>query len=138
MTNKTFVRGSVRRSVRIKRSAEDVWEVVGDPKRITEWFPGIVSAKVDGDRRVVTTVSGLPMPEQILTIDHSLRRFQYRITTPIFKEHLSTIDVIDMEDETALAIYSVDAEPAMMAIVIGASGGNALEQLKKIMEVEQP
>ena len=42
--------GSVRRAVRIERTAEDVWAFIGDPARLHEWFPGIVDA--DGRRHV--------------------------------------------------------------------------------------
>ena len=33
--------GTVRREVRIARSADDVWAVVGDPASMAEWFPGV-------------------------------------------------------------------------------------------------
>lgn len=127
-------RGSVRRQVRIARSPDDVWALVGDPTRLPEWFPGIVDATVDGTSRVITTGAGLPMPEQIVTVDHLIRRFQYRITAPLFREHLSTLDVLDLEDGTSLVVYGVDAEPGTMALVIGGAAGNALEHLKALME----
>ena len=100
----TAPRGSVRRHVRIARSAAAVWERIGDPARIQEWFPGIVASEVDGTTRVITTGAGMPMPEEILTNDPIQRRFQYRITAPLFQEHLSTLDVIDLEDGTCLAV----------------------------------
>jgi carbon monoxide dehydrogenase subunit G len=54
---------SVRREVRIGAGADEVWAVVGDPTRLAEWFPGVVSCTVDGTSRVVTTGSGLsPCP----------------------------------------------------------------------------
>ena len=37
---------SIRRELRIHRPAEDVWPLISDPGRISEWFPGIVSAEV--------------------------------------------------------------------------------------------
>ena len=127
-------RASVRRQVRIARSPDDVWAIVGDPARIAEWFPGIESATVDGDSRTIVTGSGLPMPEQILTCDPLQRRFQYRITTPMFREHLSTLDVLDLGDGTSLVVYSADADPSTMALVIAGAAGNALEQLRTTME----
>jgi hypothetical protein len=84
--------------------------------------------------RVIHTGSGIPMPEQLLTIDPILRRFQYRITAGLFREHLSTIDVFDLDDGTSLVVYGVDAEPSTMALLIGGAGGNALENLRRIME----
>ena len=127
-------RASVRRQVRISRSPDDVWSIVGDPARIAEWFPGIVSATVEGTTRVITTGSGLPMPEEILTNDPLQRRFQYRITASMVREHLSTLDVLDLGDGTSLVVYSADADPATMALVIAGAAGNALEHLRDRME----
>jgi len=129
-------RGSVRRSVRIARPADEVWERIGDPARIQEWFEGIASSTVDGDQRVVVTGTGIPMPEQILTHDPILRRFQYRITAPMFREHLSTLDVHDLGDGTSLVVYAADADPSTMALIIAGAAGHALESLKRTMESE--
>jgi Polyketide cyclase / dehydrase and lipid transport len=129
----TARRGSVRHHVRVADSADSVWDVVGDPTRLHDWFPGIESCTVDGDRRIVTTDAGLPMPEQLLTVDPVLRRFQYRITAPLFAEHLGTIDVIDMDDGTCLVIYSTDAEPAALALVIGGAARAALAGLPAVL-----
>ena len=130
----TAQRGSVRRQVRIARAPEDVWAIVGDPGRVQEWFPGIVSSTVDGTSRVIVTGSGLPMPEEIVTHDRLQRRFQYRITAPMVHEHLSTLDVIDLGDGTSLVIYSADANPSTMALIIAGAAGNALEHLRTMME----
>ncbi len=81
------------------------------------------------------TRSGLPMPERLLTIDHTLRRFQYRITAPLFVEHLSTIDVHDLDDGTCLTVYSVDAEPAVLALVIAGAARAALGHLPEVLGV---
>ncbi len=130
----TAVRGSVRRHVRIDVPPDVVWALVGDPARIAEWFPGIESAAVDGTTRVVVTGSGLPMPEEIVTNDPLQRRFQYRITAPMFREHLSTLDVIDLDDGTSIVVYGADAVPSTLALVIAGAAGNALAHLKTILE----
>ena len=130
MTN----RASVRREVRIAAPADQVWAVVGDPTRLAEWFPGVASCAVDGATRVVTTGSGLPMPEELLTVDRLQRRFQYRISAPPFREHLATVDVHDLGDGTSFVVYGTDAEPATMALVLGGAAGNALHHLRTMME----
>jgi carbon monoxide dehydrogenase subunit G len=130
----TATRGSVRSEIRVTARPEALWAVVGEPGRLAEWFPGVVSCTVDGEERRVTTGSGITMPERILTVDRLQRRFQYRITGPVFKEHLSTIDVHDLGDGTCLVVYSVDAEPSVMALVLGGAAGAALENLKAIVE----
>ncbi len=85
---------------------------------------------------MVVTRSGLSMPEQLLTVDDRLRRLQYRITGGLFKEHLSTIDVHDLADGTCLAVYSVDADPAPLALVIGGAARAGLSQLAVTLGLE--
>ena len=131
----TATRGSLRHSIRLECPADVVWDVVGAPERLAEWWGGIVSCEVEGDQRAVVTRSGLPMPEQLLTLDHHQRRFQYRITSPLFVEHLSTTDVHDLGDGTCLTVYSVDAEPAVLALVIAGAARAALGQLPKLLGV---
>lgn len=128
--------GSVRREVRIARPADVVWAVVGDPVRIPEWFPGIVEATVEGTSRVITTASGLPMPEEIITNDPVLRRFQYRLATPLVQHHLGTIDVFDLGDGTSLVAYATDAEPDVLALVIGGAAGAGLRHLRDRLEAD--
>lgn len=125
---------SIRREIRINRPAGEVWAVVGDPSRLNHWFPGMASAEVDGNRRVVTTDTGIAFPEQIITNDPITRRFQYRITSPIMQEHLGTIDVIDLHDNTSLVVYSTDAVPDPMALIIGGGTGSALKELRQQLE----
>ena len=127
-------RGSVRRQVRIARPAGEVWALVGDPARIQEWFPGITSSTVDGTTRVIATDGGAAIPEEILTCDDVQRRFQYRITGPMFREHLSTLDVIDLGGDECLLVYSADAEPSVLALVIAGAAGNAIEHVRCLME----
>ncbi len=126
--------GTVRRQVRIARSADDVWAVVGDPATIAQWFPGIVDVQVDGTTRVVTTASGIPMTEEIVTDDAIQRRFQYRLTGAMVRGHLGTIDVFDLGDGSSLVAYATDCEPDAMALIIGGATGNALVELKRRLE----
>ena len=126
--------GAVRHHVRIARSADDVWALAGDPARLHEWFPGVVACHVEGTTRVITVGSGLPLPEEILVCDPVLRRFQYRITAPLFTFHRGTIDVLDLGDGTCVVVYTTDADPRAMALTIGGGTAGALDELKRQME----
>ena len=126
--------GSTRHQVRINPPAADVWALAGDPAKLHHWFPGIVDCTVDGNKRVIVTGSGIPMPEEILLCDSTQRRFQYRLDTPIMKHHRGTIDIIDLGDDTCLAVYSTEADPRAMALVIGGGSLGALKELKRQME----
>ena len=127
--------GTIRHEIRIHRSADDVWKLAGDAARLHEWFPGIDDCKVEGTTRTIFTGAGIPMPEEILVCDHAQRRFQYRLTVPMFQHHRGTIDVIDLHDGTCLVVYSTEADPRAMALVIGGGTRGALDELKRQMEL---
>jgi hypothetical protein len=129
---------TVRRELRIRRPPDQVWAVLGDPGTIHEWFPGIVASSVEGDIRTVTLGSGLPLPERIVTNDPILRRFQYRVEGGLFRHHLGTIDVLDLDDGSSMVVYSTDAEPDVMALVIGGATGAALHELRRQLEAADP
>ena len=74
------------------------------------------------------------MPEEILVNDPIQRRFQYRITAPLFSYHRGTIDVLDLGDDTCVVVYSTDADPRTMALTIGSGTAGALDELKRQME----
>jgi hypothetical protein len=129
---------SIRREIRIARPADEVWAVVGDRGAVHHWFPGIVACTVaedaDGTFRTVELGTGVQLVERIVTHDPLARRFQYRIVGGLFREHLGTIDVIDLGDGTSLVVYGTDALPAVMGLVIGGASGAALEQLRRLVE----
>lgn len=127
---------SVRHHVQVAASADHVWRVVGRPELVHLWFPGIVSCVVEGDVRTVVTGNGLSIPELIVGNDALLRRFQYRITSPMFRAHLATVDVLALEPATGAApqsvvVYATDADPAVMALVIGGGTLGALHELRR-------
>jgi hypothetical protein len=126
--------GTVRRHVRIARSADDVWAVVGDPASMADWFPGVESCTVEGNHRTLTTAAGLPVPEELILIDPLQRRLQYRVLAPIVQFHLGTLDVIDLDDGTCLVVSSTNTEPATLSLVFGGATGNALGVLKRQLE----
>ena len=126
--------GAVRHHIRIDRPAAQVWELAGDPTRLHHWFPGVIDCQVDGSTRVIELGSGMRMPEEIVVHDDVLRRFQYRITAPIFQFHRGTIDVIDLGDDTCLVVYTTEADPRTMALTIGGGTAGALDELKRQME----
>ncbi len=128
------VRASERRERIIEVSAARAWEVVGRPELLHHWFPGIDDCVVDGRSRTITTGVGLPLVEEILTNDPLQRRFQYRITAGFFKEHLGTLDVIELGPQRCLVVYASDADPGPMAIVLGGAMTGALAELARQLE----
>lgn len=130
--------GSIRHEIRINRPASTVWQLAGDPARLHEWFPGITSCTVEGTSRVIVLRTGISLSEEILVNDPLQRRFQYRLTAPLFTYHRGTIDVIDLHDDTCLVVYSTEADPRSMALSISGATAAALDELKRQMETDQP
>jgi uncharacterized protein YndB with AHSA1/START domain len=130
------VRGSVRRERVIAASAGRAWEIVGRPELLHHWFPGIVDCAVEGSVRSITTGAGLSLAEEILTLDPIQRRFQYRISGGFFREHLGTVDVIELGPDSCLVVYSSDADPAPMAVILGGATQGALDELARQLELE--
>lgn len=130
----TSTRGSVRVEVRIRRPAEEVWAMVGSPARLPEWYASIKSVLVEGQSRIVTSAGGREFVEQLLTVDNLQRRLQYRIVEPVLREHLATIDVHDLEENSCLVVYSCDADPAAFALSFGGAAADGLENLRARLE----
>ncbi len=122
---------TIRREVRFDHPASAVWDAVTDTAALDGWFPGITACTQEGDVRTVTLGSGLALQERIITNDPVQRRLQYRIEGGVIREHLATLDVIDLHDGTCLSVYGTDAVPDVMALVVGAACGNALVELRR-------
>lgn len=126
--------GTVRRHIFIDANADTVWSLVGEPGRLHDWFP-TTSTKLEGSKRWITLASGITFEEDIVTLDHDLRRFQYRIVNnPIITQHLGTVDVIADGDDRCVVIYSTDMEPEVLALPIAGAAGVGLEALKRRFE----
>lgn len=123
------MRASERRQRIANVSADRAWQVIGRPELLHLWFPGIVECKVEGTARTITTGIGLTLVEDILTNDPVQRRFQYRISGAVFKEHIASIDVIELTPSSCVITYASDADPATMAIVLGGAMAGALDEL---------
>ena len=126
--------GSVRRQIFINCDAQKVWDFVGAPERLHEWFP-IVSTRVEGKKRWIILDGGITFEEDIITLDHDLRRFQYKIiNNPLITMHTGTVDVIDDERGGCLVIYSTDMDPEVLALPIAGAAGVGLKKLKEMFD----
>jgi hypothetical protein len=125
---------TVRHHVIIDVPATEAWGLLGCASRLGEWFPGVVACDVAGTTRTVTLATGLTLPEEIVTVDELQRRFQYTLTLPVIRQHLSTIDVIELDADRCCCIYGVDATPAVMALVVAGAAADGLDRAKALLE----
>jgi carbon monoxide dehydrogenase subunit G len=73
-------------SIHIAATADEVWAVVGDLARTTEWIPGIVSVDVEGELRVCRTADGDEINERVFDYSAEDRMWRYeqnRVPLPI-------------------------------------------------------
>ena len=129
------MRASARRHVLIDVPAAAACAVVTRADVLATWFPGLREVVMRTPTiRTVTTGVGLALDEEIVTNDPLQRRFQYRIAGGFFKEHLASVDVIELGADRCLVTYASDADPATMAIVLGGVTEGALASLKAQLE----
>lgn len=125
---------TVRHHVVVSAPASDAWALLGDPGRLPEWFPGVTTCTVEGATRTVTLASGLTMAEDLVTVDAVQRRLQYTVRMPMVRSHLSTIDVLALDERSCCLVYGCDAIPPVMALVIAGAGADGLERARTILE----
>jgi carbon monoxide dehydrogenase subunit G len=127
---------TLRSDVTIDRPAEEVWSVVSDAGRISEWFPAILTSSANGNGRSCELQGGIPLEEEIVTNDPALRRFQYRIVgggVPA-DSHLGTVDVLSLDDRRSLVVYSTDITPDELAGTMGPAIDGGVLGLKEYCE----
>ena len=126
--------GTVRRHAFVECNADKVWSFVGAPERLHEWFP-ITECRVEGNKRWITLAAGIVFEDDIVTLDHDLRRFQYKIiNNSLIKFHLGTVDVIPDGDKRCLVIYSTDMDPEVFALPIAGAASLGLEKVKQMFD----
>jgi carbon monoxide dehydrogenase subunit G len=127
---------TLRSDARIARPADEVWKVVSDVGGIGKWFPGIESAELTPTGRTISIAGGITLNEDVVTNDHALRRFQYKILPggPVPVEfHLGTVDVLE-DGAGSRVIYGTDIAPDSLAAILGPSIEAAVAGLKDHVE----
>jgi carbon monoxide dehydrogenase subunit G len=127
---------TLRSHIAIDRPVDEVWSVVSDAGRISEWFPAIASSTASGGGRSCQLEGGVPLEEEIVTNDADLRRFQYRIVgggVPA-DSHLGTIDVLGLDGGRSLVVYSTEITPDELAGTMGPAIESGVQGLKDFCE----
>jgi len=109
--------------------------VVSDAGNISAWFPMVATSTATDDHRHCMLEGDVPLEEEIVTNDATLRRFQYRIVggaVPV-ESHLGTVDVID-DGGSSLVIYSTEVSPDEVADTLGPAIEDGLRGLKSYCE----
>ena len=124
--------GEARAEITIDRSADDVWEKIGNFGDLM-WMPGIESCELDGDDRILG-MFGMRIVERQLARDEEGRSLTYGIVEGDMKPevHRATITVMPA-GSGSFVTWDVETDDAMVEVMQGAYTG-ALAALKEQLE----
>jgi uncharacterized protein YndB with AHSA1/START domain len=131
---------ALRNSVRVARSPEEVWNLLGDLAAAPEWVPGVVEATVEGPERVCKTADGAEIRERIDDYSPRERTFSYvqtQVPLPITGSR-GTLRVLGQGTE-AEVVWEAEFEPAEGAPenlpeLVEGSYRQALDSLRRRVE----
>jgi uncharacterized protein YndB with AHSA1/START domain len=126
----------------IERRPEEVWAVLGDLVAVTEWVPGVASARVEGTRRICTMEEGAEIHEEISDVSDDERRYRYRQTVhPLgFERSEGTLAVEADGDGRSRVVWNAEVEfpdagtEAQFLPMLEQGYAGALQQLKETVE----
>ena len=120
--------------VKIAKSPDEVWDLVGNFGGLADWMPGVDSCELDGDIRKLQTM-GLEIHEQLVEHDDDARRIAYSIVkSPMpLEHHLATISVEPVGDGSLLT-WAYEVRPDEMAGAIGPIYEGSAQAVKTKLE----
>jgi mxaD protein len=116
--------------IRIDRSPDAVWAVVGDFGGLAGWMPGVETCRTDGDTRVIGML-GIEIAERLLARDDAARVLRYTISDgplPI-ESHEVAITVHD-DGGASRVTWDVSVVPDEHADMFGDIYRQSLEALR--------
>jgi ketosteroid isomerase-like protein len=131
---------TIHKDVTIARPPDEVWALLSDLTAVTEWVPGIASARVDGTRRICTTAEGAEIHEEI-EVDDARRAYVY--TQPVhplgFKTSRGTLSVTGNGADSHVAWdgefeFADPAQESQLVPLLEQGYAAALETLKRRLE----
>jgi carbon monoxide dehydrogenase subunit G len=131
---------ALRNIVKVERSPEEVWQVLGDLAAAPEWIPGVVEAKVEGPERVCKTADGSEIRERIDGYSPRERTFSYvqtQVPLPITGSR-GTLRVLGQGTEAEVVweaeFEPVEGAPENLPELVEGSYRQALESLRRRVE----
>jgi hypothetical protein len=126
---------TVRKEIRIARSAGEVWAVLKRFDKVHEMAKGFVTAtKMEGEAvRVVTFANGIEMREHLVTSDDAAMRLVYAIKDSPRFTHYSAAAQILADGDGSRFVWTVDFLPDDMAPMQDAAMSAGAEAMRKAL-----
>ena len=112
---------SISKDIPLAVDAATAWAAIRDVGRPHLVFRGVLTdARLEGDERVVTFVTGAVARERLIGIDEERRRFAYAvIDSPLgLTHHNATFEVVDDGSAGCRLVWDVDLLPDASAPVM--------------------
>lgn len=121
--------------IAIAASPEAVWAVVGDLEATPEWVPGIVEAKVEGNRRVCRTAEGEEIHEEVVGSDpdRTVTYRQTQVPLPV-ADSRGTLKVVPAAGGSRVEWVAEFDAPDEVATMVDGYYKQTLELLKRRVE----
>jgi Polyketide cyclase / dehydrase and lipid transport len=131
--------GSVRltNTVKVDAAPEEAWRVVGDLTAVDGWVPGVVSATVEGGRRLCETSDGGQIVEQITSYSAEERSYAYahlHQPLPIANSRGRLSVRADGEGSLILWEAEFDAPSGEVAEMVESAYCQTLESLARLLD----
>jgi hypothetical protein len=128
-------------TIRINSSVEKVWTVLGNLSACSEWIPGIVSSKLDNEKRTCTTADNNIIVEEISNYSEKKKSFSYiHLQSPMPVKDSKGAFLVKKDGDGALVIWDASFEvldQAHKQEVTNMLNGyyiQSLNSLKKVVE----
>lgn len=128
--------------ITIDRGAEEVWAVLGDLGAVTQWVPGVASARMEGMRRICKMEEGSEIHEEITDFSDEQRRYAY--TQPVhplgFRRSAGTLAVEPNGHGGSLVVWNAEVDfvdgiqEAQVLPMLRQGCAAALQRLKEVAE----
>lgn len=130
---------SIRKTLMLERSAEQVWDAVRDVGALhTRLVPGFVSdCRLEPGVRVVTFANGMVLRERIVDCDDHARRLVWTVEDGPLEHHNAAVEIFAEGLQRCRLVWTADLLPHAMADTIAALMDQALRAMKPALERRQ-
>lgn len=129
---------TVRKTVAINRSANDVWDAVSDAGQLhTRVAPGMVvdtRLEDDGEVRIVTFANAVVLRELMISNDAETMRLAWSAQSEHWTHHNASLQIFSTGDDQCEAVWTADVLPHAAAVLMDQFLTAGLGAMKAHME----